>query len=220
MYNTILIFEQTSHEPAKRIKLIPNIGDLMRPFRYFGKKYKPKAAMEEAIPSDYAVQLTSFVIRHVWKAINRKWTQILELSNKHMNVLEDRVYAAPADELLTVVLWRNAAQWAKMKKLVNSHTSSALRLDHDLSEILRWMKRNDSTEQSLFLLEEMHKHFESLDKIVLEDLVVRTNHLSDLASLPYPVRRRDLHSTNFEFKHQDVQDSWNSRYAGIYSVGQ
>lgn len=160
--------------------LLPTVETLMSRFRLSARESKLQKQGRDVIGSEYATELTQFVIHQVLVAIGMKWTHILELSSRHMDALEDRVYDAPADELHTVVLWRNAAQWAKMKKLVNSHITCVLRLDHTLSDVVYWVERNKG-ERATPVLEHAQKQFEGIEKSISDDLVARTNHLSDLA---------------------------------------
>lgn len=120
-----------------------------------------------------------------------KWNHILEFSYLHMNALGDRVCDVPTDGLHTAVLWKNAAQWAKMKQLVNFHINCVLRLDCTFSEIMWWTKR-DQGNPPMLTLELVLKQFEGIEKSISDDLIVRTDRLSDLARLSLHHTMRSL----------------------------
>ncbi|CCX31522.1 Similar to CorA-like Mg2+ transporter family protein [Coccidioides posadasii C735 delta SOWgp]; acc. no. XP_003066511 [Pyronema omphalodes CBS 100304] len=182
--NTIIIFEQTPDECydfRNQTLLIQNLKALiMRRFPTSHSSQKKKETELPASGNDDAATITSLIIRHVWKEIGANWSSILQLSEQHLDILQDQFYDAPTDEQHAVTLWKNTAQWSKMKKLVNSHSECALGLERELLYISNWMESGNSIDQVRSILGVVQNRLEKLEKKIKEDLIVRTGYLSDL----------------------------------------
>jgi hypothetical protein len=109
----------------------------------------------------------------VWKDIGTNWSTILQQSEQHLDILQDQFYNAPTDEQHAVTLWKNTAQWSKMKKLVNSHPEYALGLECELLYISNLMESGNSIDQVRSILGVVQNRLEKLEKKIKEDLLLQ-----------------------------------------------
>ena len=127
----------------------------------------------------------------IFKALATCWDQLLDVSWEHVSILvclpcpsrtciiadrpqEEKIYEQPADESRAPELWSNLAHWLKYEKLmfyhidiVNEMRKYLVEIDGDLSDEGLWLK-------------ESPEDFERLSNLIQEDLVKRTNNLSEL----------------------------------------
>ncbi|KAL7276287.1 hypothetical protein RUND412_000753, partial [Rhizina undulata] len=114
------------------------------------------------------------ITQDIFKSIVDSWDALLDASWEHVSILEEKIYEQPADESRAPELWKNSAHWLKYEKLmfyhidcVNDMQKALVAIDGDLSDGGEWLK-------------EIPEDFERLKKLIQEDLVNRTNNLSDL----------------------------------------
>jgi len=98
------------------------------------------------------------------------------------SILEEKIFEHPADESRAPELWRNSAKWLKYEKLMYGHQDAVndlrkylVELDGDLSDEGQWLK-------------EAPADFKRLENLIEEDLVKRTNNLSELVC----IRKADM----------------------------
>jgi hypothetical protein len=120
------------------------------------------------------------ITQDIFKAVTETWGEVLDASWEHVSILEDKIYEQPADESRAPELWRNQAKWLTYEKLMYSHQDTVtdmqkflVELDGDLSDVGQWLK-------------EILDDFKKLETRMSEDLVKRTNNLSDLVGRPLP----------------------------------
>lgn len=98
-----------------------------------------------------------------------------------MSILEDKIYEHPADESRAPELWRNQAKWLVYEKLMYGHVDAITDLQKFLVEL-----DGDTSDEGQWLVD-APKDFKRLEKLIEEDLVKRTNNLSELVSSMYRV---------------------------------
>ncbi|CAZ79658.1 unnamed protein product [Tuber melanosporum] len=114
------------------------------------------------------------ITQDIFKAIANCWDQLLDASWEHVSILEEKIYEQPADESRAPELWSNSAHWLKYEKLmfyhidvVNEMRKYLVEIDGDLSDEGLWLR-------------ESPEDFDRLSSLIEEDLVKRTNNLSEL----------------------------------------
>jgi len=104
-------------------------------------------------------------------AVSDEWTNFLELSSQHVNILQDRIYENPANESLAPLLWTNSDMWLSVERLINIHTNVVRECTENLTDAINgpepWLES---------ILSEMQRH----SNLVEEDLIKPTTGLADL----------------------------------------
>ncbi|RPA89268.1 hypothetical protein L873DRAFT_1722655 [Choiromyces venosus 120613-1] len=123
-------------------------------------------------------QITSecmkIITQDIFKALVNCWDQLLDVSWEHVSILEEKIYEQPADESRAPELWLNSAYWLKYEKLMFYHIDIVNEMRKYLVEI-----DGDLTDEGLWL-KESPEDFDRLSNLIQEDLVKRTNNLSEL----------------------------------------
>ncbi|KAF8247742.1 hypothetical protein K440DRAFT_600870 [Wilcoxina mikolae CBS 423.85] len=171
--NTIIIFDN-SNSHSINDTLIPARGEWESRWRrlpfYLHNIKNSGDEDEEEMRGDCMRTIT----QDVFKAVAECWDELLEASWEHVSILEDKIFEHPADESRAPELWRNSAKWLKYEKLMYGHQDAVndlrkylVELDGDLSDEGQWLK-------------EAPADFKRLENLIEEDLVKRTNNLSEL----------------------------------------
>lgn len=90
------------------------------------------------------------------------------------SILEDKIFEHPADESRAPELWRNSAKWLVYEKLMYGHQDAILDMQQHLVRL-----DNDTSDEGMWL-RESPTDFERLANLIEEDLVKRTQNLSEL----------------------------------------
>ncbi|KAF2402141.1 hypothetical protein EJ06DRAFT_580467 [Trichodelitschia bisporula] len=69
-------------------------------------------------PSSLRLAALNDVLSSVFTALSRSWKFLLERCEEHVSILEDNIYARPADDSRDTELWTNVALWLKLSKLL------------------------------------------------------------------------------------------------------
>ncbi|KAA8913609.1 hypothetical protein FN846DRAFT_771816 [Sphaerosporella brunnea] len=114
------------------------------------------------------------ITQDFFKAVAENWDDLLDASWDHISILEDQIYEHPADESRAPSLWKNQAKWLVYEKIMYGHQDAVndlrkylVELDGDLSDEGQWLRESPAD-------------FTRLGNQIEEDLVKRTNNLSDL----------------------------------------
>ncbi|CUS11241.1 unnamed protein product [Tuber aestivum] len=121
-----------------------------------------------------ALECMKIITQDIFKAIANCWDQLLDASWEHVSILEEKIYEQPADESRAPELWSNSAHWLKYEKLMFYHIDIVNDMRKYLVEI-----DGDLTDEGLWL-KESPEDFDRLSNLIQEDLVKRTNNLSEL----------------------------------------
>lgn len=121
-----------------------------------------------------ALGLMNIITQDIFKAVADSWESLLDASWEHVSILEEKIYEQPADESRAPELWRNSARWLKYEKLMFTHIDVVndmrkylVDIDGDRSDEGKW-------------LQESPGDYARLLNLIEEDLVKRTNNLSEL----------------------------------------
>lgn len=82
-----------------------------------------------------ALECMKIILADIWKSVTESWDSLIELSNVHVDCLQDRIYEQPADESRAPELWKNASNWLKVERLVNIHTNVVKEMQNNLQEL-------------------------------------------------------------------------------------
>lgn len=85
--------------------------------------------------STMALECMKIILADVWTSVTQSWDDLIELSNVHVDCLQDRIYEQPADETRAPELWKNASNWLKLERLVNIHTNVVKEMQNNLQEL-------------------------------------------------------------------------------------
>ncbi|KAL8874051.1 MAG: hypothetical protein Q9174_000556 [Haloplaca sp. 1 TL-2023] len=121
-----------------------------------------------------ALECMKIILADVWKSITESWDVLLDLSNVHVDCLQDRIYEQPADESRAPELWKNASNWLKVERLVNIHTTVVKEMRNNLQELAS----DDGVEDNW--LDKCPSDMERIGTLVQDDLVKPTDNLNDL----------------------------------------
>jgi hypothetical protein len=125
-----------------------------------------------------AVEGMKVVTADIFTALSNTWEDLLELSNTHVTILEDKVYSAPDDETRASELWTNNYLWLKVEKLVGLHWDNIKQIRENLLSLTS----SESPDTLRSWLEGTQNDWQRLSNIVQEDLVKPTANLADLVS--------------------------------------
>ncbi|KAL8738221.1 MAG: hypothetical protein Q9181_000947 [Wetmoreana brouardii] len=121
-----------------------------------------------------ALECMKIILSDIWKGVTESWDTLIELSNVHVDCLQDRIYEQPADESRAPELWKNASNWLKVERLVNIHSNVVKEMQTNLQELA-----NDSMVEENWL-DKCPSDMERVGILVQEDLVKPTDSLNDL----------------------------------------
>ncbi|KAL8631978.1 hypothetical protein Q9189_002242 [Teloschistes chrysophthalmus] len=124
--------------------------------------------------STMALECMKIILADVWTSVTQSWDDLIELSNVHVDCLQDRIYEQPADETRAPELWKNASNWLKLERLVNIHTNVVKEMQNNLQELA-----SDTTVENDWL-DKCPGDMERIGILVQEDLVKPTDSLNDL----------------------------------------
>ena len=183
--NTIIIFENSQ---------FGSIEDTMIPARRRIEArwrrlpfYLAWESQDIASDEEMALMCAKLVIQDVWKSLAGSWDTFLDVASHHVGILEDKIYAEPADESRQNELIINGSMFLTVERLMFVHKTIIKELQANLREIA-----DNSPED---WLESSPGDFEKLNNLVQEDLVKPINNLSDLMYKSVGIRdsRHSLH---------------------------
>lgn len=124
-----------------------------------------------------ALECMKAITQDIFKALGDSWQELLDASWEHVSILEEKIYEQPADESRAPELWRNSALWLRYEKLMFTHVDivndmrkNLVDIDGDRSDEGEWLK-------------ESPEDYARLSNLIEEDLVKRTNNLSELVRI-------------------------------------
>ncbi|KAL9030471.1 MAG: hypothetical protein Q9196_001415 [Gyalolechia fulgens] len=82
-----------------------------------------------------ALGCMKIILADIWKSVSESWDCLIDLSNVHVDCLQDRIYEQPADETRAPELWTNASNWLKVERLVTIHTNVVKEMQNNLREL-------------------------------------------------------------------------------------
>ncbi|KAI4175872.1 MAG: hypothetical protein LQ343_001486 [Gyalolechia ehrenbergii] len=82
-----------------------------------------------------ALECMKIILADIWKSVSESWDCLIDLSNVHVDCLQDRIYEQPADETRAPELWTNASNWLKVERLVTIHTNVVKEMQNNLREL-------------------------------------------------------------------------------------
>ena len=111
------------------------------------------------------------IIQDVFKSVTESWERLLDITNNHVSILEDKIYEEPADESRAPELWTNSSWWLKVERLVSIHSNLVKEMQMNL---------HDMSDQGLEdnWLEASMGDMDRIRDLVQEDLVKPTTNLS------------------------------------------
>ncbi|KAL8724757.1 MAG: hypothetical protein Q9166_007771 [cf. Caloplaca sp. 2 TL-2023] len=121
-----------------------------------------------------ALECMKLILADVWKSVSESWDCLIDLSNVHVDCLQDRIYEQPADETRAPELWTNASNWLKVERLVTIHTNVVKEMQTNLRELASEPTIEDNW------LDKGPSDMERIGLLVQEDLVKPTDSLNDL----------------------------------------
>ncbi|KAL8721748.1 MAG: hypothetical protein Q9225_001646 [Loekoesia sp. 1 TL-2023] len=121
-----------------------------------------------------ALECMKIILADIWKSVFESWDSLIELSNIHVDCLQDRIYEQPADESRAPELWTNASNWLKVERLVTIHSNVIKEMQNNLRELDSEPTAEDNW------LENGPSDMERISVLVQEDLVKPTDSLNDL----------------------------------------
>ncbi|KAL8878758.1 MAG: hypothetical protein Q9198_003504 [Flavoplaca austrocitrina] len=121
-----------------------------------------------------ALECMKIILADVWKSVSESWDRLIDLSNVHVDCLQDRIYEQPADESRAPELWTNASHWLKVERLVTIHTNVVKEMQDNLKELTSEPTIEDNW------LDKSPGDMERIGLLVQEDLVKPTDSLNDL----------------------------------------
>ncbi|KAL8713900.1 MAG: hypothetical protein Q9220_002046 [cf. Caloplaca sp. 1 TL-2023] len=121
-----------------------------------------------------ALECMKLILADLWKSVIESWDILIELSNVHVDCLQDRIYEQPADESRAPELWTNASNWLKVERLVTVHTNVVKEMQNNLRELASEPTVEDNW------LGNSPSDMERVGTLVQEDLVKPTDSLNDL----------------------------------------
>lgn len=179
--NTIIVFDNSQTKSIEDT-LLPARGEWESRWRRlpFYMTHNPGMAPEEV-----TLECMKAITQDIFKAVGDTWQELLDASWEHVSILEEKIYEQPADESRAPELWRNSAHWLKYEKLmfthidiVNDTRKNLVDIDGDRSDEGQWLK-------------ESPEDYARLSNLIEEDLVKRTNNLSELVRIPWTRRLRE-----------------------------
>lgn len=121
-----------------------------------------------------AIECMKLILQDVWKGVSECWESLLDICNRHVSILEDKIYDGPADETRAPELWTNSSMWLKLERLVSIHSAVVKETQANLRELTGELEVEDNW------LESSTGDMERLGNLVQEDLVKPTASLADL----------------------------------------
>ncbi|KAL8802479.1 MAG: hypothetical protein Q9182_003787 [Xanthomendoza sp. 2 TL-2023] len=129
-----------------------------------------------------ALECMKMVLADVWKSVSDSWDCLIDLSNVHVDCLQDRIYEQPADETRAPELWTNASNWLKVERLVTIHTNVVKEMQDNLRELASESATDDNW------LDRSPGDMERIGNLIQEDLVKPTSSLNDLVYKSVEIR--------------------------------
>jgi hypothetical protein len=176
--NTVILFDNSDSHSIMDT-LIPARGEWESRWRrlpFYINSLPELPSSDDDLPGECMRTIT----QDIFKAVTETWGEVLDASWEHVSILEDKIYEQPADESRAPELWRNQAKWLTYEKLMYNHQDAVtdmqrflVELDGDLSDAGKWLKESPDD-------------FKKLETLMSEDLVKRTNNLSDLVGRSLP----------------------------------
>ena len=118
-----------------------------------------------------ASECMKIVIQDIFKSVTESWERLLDITNNHVSILEDKIYEEPADESRAPELWTNSSWWLKVERLVSIHSNLIKEMQLNLHEM-----SDQGLEDNW--LEASTGDMERISDLVQEDLVKPTTSLS------------------------------------------
>jgi len=118
-----------------------------------------------------ASECMKIIIQDIFKSVTDSWEKLLDITNNHVSILEDKIYEEPADESRAPELWTNSSYWLKVERLVSIHSNLVREMQlhlHEMSD--RGFEGN--------WLEASTGAMERISDLVQEDLVKPTASLA------------------------------------------
>lgn len=128
-----------------------------------------------------ASECMRIIIQDVFKSVTESWEKLLDITNNHVSILEDKIYEEPADESRAPELWTNSSWWLKVERLVSIHANLVKEMQLNLHEMSDPGLEDNWLEASV-------GDMDRISDLVQEDLVKPTTSLS-VSHLPQPRRQ-------------------------------
>lgn len=148
------------------------------------------------------------ITQDIFKAIAEVWEDTLDASWEHVSILEDKIYDRPADESRAPELWKNQARWLVYEKLIYGHQDVVNEMSRHLVEL-----DGDLSDEGLWL-RESPGDFQRLGTLIEEDLVKRTNNLSELVKKSFALPVYATANGGQMYKSVGIRDSRESLRLG------
>ncbi|KAL8840219.1 MAG: hypothetical protein Q9170_001426 [Blastenia crenularia] len=147
-----------------------------------------------------ALECMKIILADIWKSVSESWGCLIDLSNIHVDCLQDRIYEQPADESRAPELWTNASNWLKIERLVTIHSNVVKEMQNYLRELASEPTVEDNW------LENSPSDMERIGVLVQEDLVKPTDSLNDLMYKSVEIRdsRHSLQLSTSIYGHEAV----------------
>jgi len=131
-----------------------------------------------------ASECMKIIIQDIFKSVTKSWEKLLDITNNHVSILEDKIYEEPADESRAPELWRNSSWWLKVERLVSIHSNLVREMQLHLHEM---------SDQGLVddWLTASTGDMERISNLVQEDLVKPTASLAVSGHLVLLLRKHD-----------------------------
>jgi len=124
------------------------------------------------------------IIQDIFKSVTKSWEKLLDITNNHVSILEDKIYEEPADESRAPELWTNSSWWLKVERLVSIHSNLVREMQlhlHEMSDqglVDNWLTASTGD-------------MERISNLVQEDLVKPTASLAVSGHLVLLLRKHD-----------------------------
>lgn len=122
---------------------------------------------------ELAVQCMRVILQDIWTSLSLSWERMLDMADHHIAILEDKIFEHPADESRADEIWANSNNWAKVMRLVITHSNVVQQLNINLRELVESAADNQWLEAST-------QAFQTLTSRIQEGLIKPTDSLNDL----------------------------------------
>ncbi|KAL5113519.1 Guanine nucleotide exchange factor lte1 [Pleosporales sp. CAS-2024a] len=170
--NTIIIFE-TSQSGSVKDTLI----GARQEFESRWRKLTFYLQREDMANDDtLTTECMDFILGDIFKALAYNWTRFLAACETHVSILEDKIYENPADESRAPELWKDAAQWLKVERLLYMHADMAGEMRAHLHDLAAGPPKETKDAWLGPVPDELEKLTGTWDR----DIIAPTSSLSDL----------------------------------------
>lgn len=131
-----------------------------------------------------ASECMKIIIQDIFKGVTESWEKLLDITNNHVSILEDKIYEEPADESRAPELWTNSSWWLKVERLVSIHSNLVRDMQlhlHEMSDqglVDSWLTASTGD-------------MERISNLVQEDLVKPTASLAVSGQLALLLKKHD-----------------------------